>query len=195
MTSSQFTNPQKNAPVGRFSLMDTSLVMGVLLFSFGWLTTTHVTPWVSWHAELPVPRSLVRWSPDRPQLYDVTVTAGDDRWRDRVGFRTLAVRGATLLRRMAAERGGEQGRTPAPRNNAQFPRPGRSMAMRVEEQRLVERAQRAGLDEGLQQAHAVASAVRPANSASSACTSAGSKRHACTPGASARVASRPRQNR
>lgn len=51
----------------------------------------------NWHAELPVPRSLVRWSPDRPQLYDVTVTAGDDRWRDRVGFRTLATRGATLL--------------------------------------------------------------------------------------------------
>jgi len=46
---------------------------------------------------IPAPASLRRWSPDEPTLYDVTVTAGADVWRDRVGFRTVAVRGAQIL--------------------------------------------------------------------------------------------------
>ena len=50
-----------------------------------------------WHATMAAPRALVRWSPDRPQLYDVAVTAGEDRWRDRVGFRTVEVRGRDIL--------------------------------------------------------------------------------------------------
>lgn len=50
-----------------------------------------------WHAAVAAPASLVRWSPDRPQLYDVTLTAGQDRWRDRIGFRTIERRGADIL--------------------------------------------------------------------------------------------------
>ena len=50
-----------------------------------------------WRATMAAPRALVRWSPERPRLYDVTVAAGDDRWRDRVGFRTVEVRGAEIL--------------------------------------------------------------------------------------------------
>src|SRR5690606_26604774 len=47
--------------------------------------------------EFPVPAALRRWSPETPKLYDVTVSAGNDRWRDRVGFRTVAVDGARIL--------------------------------------------------------------------------------------------------
>ena len=43
------------------------------------------------------PRSLGRWSPADPRLYEVTVSAGEDSWRDRVGFRTIAVEGARIL--------------------------------------------------------------------------------------------------
>lgn len=50
-----------------------------------------------WRATMAAPRALVRWSPDKPQLYDVQVAAGDDVWRDRVGFRTVEVRGADIL--------------------------------------------------------------------------------------------------
>src|SRR5581483_6854513 len=37
------------------------------------------------------------WSPESPRLYDVVIRAGDDRVQDRIGFRTIAVRGADLL--------------------------------------------------------------------------------------------------
>lgn len=50
-----------------------------------------------WRDTMAAPRALVRWSPDRPKLYDVAVTAGDDHWRDRIGFRTIEVRGADIL--------------------------------------------------------------------------------------------------
>jgi beta-glucuronidase len=46
--------------------------------------------------EVAAPR-LRRWSPDTPKLYDVVVSAGADRWHDRVGFRTLAVDGPRIL--------------------------------------------------------------------------------------------------
>lgn len=49
------------------------------------------------HVEFAAPAHLRRWSPEMPILYDVTVTAGADRWRDRVGFRTVAVDGARIL--------------------------------------------------------------------------------------------------
>ncbi len=49
------------------------------------------------HFEVPPPESLRRWSPDDPMLYEVTATAGADAWRDRVGFRTVAVRGSQIL--------------------------------------------------------------------------------------------------
>ncbi|HYD23157.1 MAG TPA: glycoside hydrolase family 2 TIM barrel-domain containing protein [Croceibacterium sp.] len=46
---------------------------------------------------VPAPAGLRRWSPEAPTLYDVTVTVGEDRWRDRVGLRTVAVRGSQIL--------------------------------------------------------------------------------------------------
>ncbi len=51
----------------------------------------------NWRATFAAPRALVRWSPERPQLYDVEVASGDDRWRDRIGFRTVEVRGRDIL--------------------------------------------------------------------------------------------------
>ncbi len=50
-----------------------------------------------WKATAIAPRALVRWSPEQPKLYDVTINAGDDIWRDRIGFRTIEVRGADVL--------------------------------------------------------------------------------------------------
>jgi beta-glucuronidase len=50
-----------------------------------------------WRADLPAPARLRRWSPETPALYDVTITAGADRWRDRIGFRTIERRGSEIL--------------------------------------------------------------------------------------------------
>lgn len=51
----------------------------------------------NWRATMAAPRALMRWSPERPQLYDVAVSAGEDRWRDRIGFRTIERRGRDIL--------------------------------------------------------------------------------------------------
>lgn len=51
----------------------------------------------SWTAEGPMPSALRRWSPDSPTLYDVRFEAGDDAFNDRVGFRTIEVRGHDIL--------------------------------------------------------------------------------------------------
>lgn len=58
-------------------------------------TTADAQGWARF--ELPAPDGLRRWSPETPKLYDVTVSAGDDRWRDRVGFRTVAIDGSRIL--------------------------------------------------------------------------------------------------
>jgi beta-glucuronidase len=50
-----------------------------------------------WHGEVSPPARMRRWSPEMPQLYDVAITAGADIWRDRVGFRTIAVKGTRIL--------------------------------------------------------------------------------------------------
>ena len=50
-----------------------------------------------WTANVAAPASLKRWSPESPTLYDVAIRAGGDVWRDRVGFRTIAVRGHQIL--------------------------------------------------------------------------------------------------
>ena len=47
--------------------------------------------------DLLAPSDLQRWSPTAPRLYDVTISAGDDAVRDRVGFRTIATRGPDIL--------------------------------------------------------------------------------------------------
>lgn len=51
----------------------------------------------TWRATAAAPRALVRWSPERPQLYDVMIEAGEDRWTDRIGFRTIERRGSDIL--------------------------------------------------------------------------------------------------
>lgn len=51
----------------------------------------------TWTADAAVPRALRRWSPESPTLYDVSIEAGDDRFNDRIGFRTLEVRGTQIL--------------------------------------------------------------------------------------------------
>lgn len=51
----------------------------------------------NWRATMAAPAALVRWQPGQPRLYDVAVEAGSDRWRDRIGFRTVEVRGADIL--------------------------------------------------------------------------------------------------
>jgi beta-glucuronidase len=43
------------------------------------------------------PARLRRWSPESPNLYDVRVEAGADVLSDRIGFRTVAVRGHEIL--------------------------------------------------------------------------------------------------
>jgi len=47
--------------------------------------------------EFAAPRGLRRWSPASPKLYDVAVSAGADRWRDRIGFRTVTIDGPRIL--------------------------------------------------------------------------------------------------
>ena len=51
----------------------------------------------SWTGEVAAPRSLHRWSPESPTLYDVQVSGGGDMVADRVGFRIIEVRGTNIL--------------------------------------------------------------------------------------------------
>jgi beta-glucuronidase len=51
----------------------------------------------NWRATAIAPRALQRWSPETPRLYDVSIAAGDDLWRDRIGLRTIETRGADIL--------------------------------------------------------------------------------------------------
>ena len=46
--------------------------------------------------ETPAP-ALQVWSPEQPKTYAVTLTAGEDRIEDRIGFRTVSVRGRDIL--------------------------------------------------------------------------------------------------
>lgn len=50
-----------------------------------------------WRGSMEAPRELARWSPETPTLYDIRVEAGSDVLRDRVGFRTIEVRGSQIL--------------------------------------------------------------------------------------------------
>ncbi|MDB5693143.1 MAG: beta-glucuronidase, partial [Alphaproteobacteria bacterium] len=51
----------------------------------------------SWTGEAPAPRGLRRWSPDSPILYDVRFEAGEDVLADKVGFRTIEVKGEDII--------------------------------------------------------------------------------------------------
>ena len=48
-------------------------------------------------AQVRIEASPERWSPKSPRLYDVEIAAGKDRVRDRIGFRTIAVRDGEIL--------------------------------------------------------------------------------------------------
>ncbi len=47
--------------------------------------------------DIPAPAALKRWSPESPQLYAVRFASSADAVTDRIGFRTLAVKGADIL--------------------------------------------------------------------------------------------------
>jgi beta-glucuronidase len=46
---------------------------------------------------IALPRKTVRWGPESPQLYSLTLTAGADSVTDRIGFRTIERRGNKLF--------------------------------------------------------------------------------------------------
>ncbi len=49
------------------------------------------------HFDGAAPAALKRWSPEAPTLYDVDFEASGDRVHDRMGLRTIAVRGSEIL--------------------------------------------------------------------------------------------------
>ncbi|HEY7958750.1 MAG TPA: glycoside hydrolase family 2 TIM barrel-domain containing protein [Sphingomicrobium sp.] len=51
----------------------------------------------SWSGSAPAPRILKRWSPESPTLYEVRFQSGGDILNDKVGFRTIEVRGHEIL--------------------------------------------------------------------------------------------------
>jgi beta-glucuronidase len=51
----------------------------------------------SWTATVPAPRGLRLWSPESPTLYDVRFAAGEDVLPDRIGLRTIEVRGEDII--------------------------------------------------------------------------------------------------
>ncbi|WP_369062221.1 glycoside hydrolase family 2 TIM barrel-domain containing protein [Caulobacter sp. 73W] len=51
----------------------------------------------TWKGAAKAPGGLKRWSPKSPTLYDVEIAASDDRMRDRIGFRTIEVKGSKIL--------------------------------------------------------------------------------------------------
>ena len=63
----------------------------------GFTLSGRTAPDGSWTAEAPLPRSLKRWSPESPKLYDVRFESGEDSVADRVGFRTIEVRGHDII--------------------------------------------------------------------------------------------------
>ncbi len=49
------------------------------------------------YASLDFPATLELWSPEKPKLYDVTISTGDDTLTDKIGFRTIETRGTQIL--------------------------------------------------------------------------------------------------
>ena len=50
-----------------------------------------------WSGEVSAPAALQRWSPELPTLYSVSVQGREDSISDRIGFRTVEVRGSDIL--------------------------------------------------------------------------------------------------
>ena len=51
----------------------------------------------SWSGSIAAPRSMQRWSPDTPKLYDVNVASAGDTLADKIGFRTIETKGSKIL--------------------------------------------------------------------------------------------------
>jgi beta-glucuronidase len=51
----------------------------------------------SGRAALALDAALELWSPERPRMYDVEITLGEDRIADRIGFRTVTTDGSRIL--------------------------------------------------------------------------------------------------
>lgn len=49
------------------------------------------------YAAFTIPAHLTLWSPENPKLYDVVIGAETDTVRDRIGFRTIEVKGTDIL--------------------------------------------------------------------------------------------------
>ncbi|MFC5462618.1 glycoside hydrolase family 2 protein [Massilia niabensis] len=47
--------------------------------------------------DLPAPKALARWTPEQPTLYDVRFSVAGDVLRERIGFRTIEVKGSQIL--------------------------------------------------------------------------------------------------
>jgi beta-glucuronidase len=50
-----------------------------------------------WGGLSDIPKGMQRWSPENPKLYDVVLEADGDVLHDRIGFRTVEVRGQDIL--------------------------------------------------------------------------------------------------
>jgi beta-glucuronidase len=71
--------------------------IAVRIPALGFALSGHAGADGSWTATARAPRRLKRWSPESPVLYDVEIASGDDRLRDRIGFRTIEVHGQDIL--------------------------------------------------------------------------------------------------
>jgi beta-glucuronidase len=49
------------------------------------------------YAAINIKRNIRLWTPNNPKLYSVNLSVGDDRISDRIGFRTIRVRGTEIL--------------------------------------------------------------------------------------------------
>ncbi len=50
------------------------------------------------YVEISLPaKKIKRWYPERPKLYDVTISTGEEQVEDRIGFRTIETRGEDIL--------------------------------------------------------------------------------------------------
>jgi beta-glucuronidase len=65
--------------------------------TLGFVLTGRTSADGTWNGTAPAPRGLRRWSPEGPALYDLRVEAGEDVLKDRIGFRTIEVRGTDIL--------------------------------------------------------------------------------------------------
>lgn len=84
---------------GSVQLAGPKAAQQAVTIALGELASVKVTADASGRAQidLKAPAQLKRWSPDSPALYDVRFSAAGDTLRERMGFRTIAVKGSQIL--------------------------------------------------------------------------------------------------